>query len=175
MARLSPQQGFTLVEMVIVIVLLGIILTIGVPSYNSLMDSTRVKGAANAVNAFLVNAKSEAIKQNMTVHAVVQVEGSGATWCLGMSTTAGCNCLTPGSCQISGQDRTVSFASYKGVLLNGPDDGHSFSFSPLRGTVTGQETVELESDEGKSVSVTVSQLGRVRSCSSGGWGGYPSC
>lgn len=169
------QRGFTLVELIVTIVVFGILLSIAVPSFTSLMDSVRVKRAGDAISAFLVNAKSEAIKRNMTVRAIVQQESSGATWCIGMTTANTCDCLV-GACQLDGVDREISSSSFKNVTLDDPDDGHAFVFSPVRGTVTGNNTVELESDNGVKLNVVVATVGRVRLCSpDGSAGGYPEC
>lgn len=176
MRRKPSQGGFTLVELMITIVVFGILLMIAVPSFTSLMDSVRVKRAGDAVNAFMVNAKSEAIKRNATVRAIVQVADSGATWCVGMTTATTCDCLTAGSCQIDGADRVISNFAYKSVSLAGPDDAHAFVFSALRGTVTGNETVELVSENDVKLDVVVALTGRVRVCSpDGSAGGYATC
>lgn len=176
MGAITPQRGFTLIELIVVMVVLGILLAMAVPSFTTLMDSIRVKRAGDAVSAFLVNTKSEAIKRNTTVRAIVQSASSGATWCIGMTTASTCDCLTAGSCQIDGVDRIISSSAYKNILLDGPDDGHAFVFSALRGTVTGNETVEFESDNAQKLNVVVGLTGRVRLCSpDGSAGGYPTC
>lgn len=172
------QRGFTVVELVITMVVFGILVTIAVPSFTSLMDSIRVKRAGDAVSAFLVNAKSEAIKQNTIIRVVVQVADSGATWCLGMTEANTCDCLTQNSCQVDGVERTLPGSAYKNVVLNGPDDAHGFQFNRIRGTVQAgtNETVELESDNGINLNVIVGLTGRIRMCSpDGSAGGYPSC
>jgi len=45
-ARLAGEQGFTLVELTIVLLILGILLTIAVPSYMSLKDKANKTAAA---------------------------------------------------------------------------------------------------------------------------------
>lgn len=178
MARELPQQGFTLIEMMITIVVLGILMAIAVPSFTTLMDSIRLKRAGDGVNAFLVNAKSEAIKRNKTVRAIVKKSGGGTTWCVGMTEGTSCNCLaTPNTCTMDGVDRTIASSSYKNVKMDDPDDGHAFVFSALRGTVTGNDTVELESlATGAKLNAVVSTIGRIRLCSpDGSTGGYPTC
>lgn len=178
MLPLRKPSGFTLVEMLVIIAILAIMATMAAPSFNSLFDRYRVKGAAETVNAFLVNTKSESIKRNKRVSAVVT--GSGTSWCIGMiemvddDTT--CDCTTAGSCQIDNANRVVDGASYKGVELDDGLDGHRFIFSPLRGTVTGNETIGLVSEDGVAFNVVVALFGRVRICSVGGSkGGYPAC
>lgn len=176
--RKRSQEGFTLVELIIAVVVFGILMTIAVPSFTELMDSIRVKRAGDAVNAFLVNAKSEAIKQNTIVRVVVQEADSGATWCLGMTTANTCDCLTDGACLINGAERRVTYTSYKNITMDEPDDGHVFQFRPLRGTVPvgSNETIELESTNGIKLNVMVGTTGRIRMCSpDGSAGGYASC
>lgn len=177
MTPLRRSTGFTLVEMLVIMAILAIMATMAAPSFNSFFDQYRVKRAAETVNAFFVNTKSEAIKRNKRVSAVVK--GSGTSWCIGMiemvddDTT--CDCST-GSCKIDGANRVVDGASYKGVKLNTGLDGHLFEFSPLRGTVTGNATVGLASADGVAYNVVVAKFGRVRLCSVGGSkGGYPAC
>lgn len=172
------QAGFTLVEMLIIIALLAIMATMAAPSFKSLFDSSRVKRAAETTSAFLVNTKSQSVKMNRNVAAIVS--GSGTSWCIGMvemvddDTT--CDCMTAGSCRIDGVDRVLDGAIFKGVELNGPDDGHAFEFRPLRKTVDGNDTIELASEDGVAFNIVVSTVGRVRICSVGkSRGGYPAC
>lgn len=180
MTPLRRPAGFTLVEMIVIVAILAILATMAAPSFNAFFDQYRVKRAAETVSAFLVNTKSEAIKRNKRVSAVVK--GGGTSWCVGMiemvddATT--CDCSTAGSCQIDTANRVVDGASYKGVKLNAGMDGHRFIFSPLRGTLPpgSNGTVGLVSEDGVGYNVVVAPFGRVRTCSVGGSkGGYPAC
>ncbi len=169
------QEGFTLVELMVAIAIFAILATMAVPSFNSFIDKYRVKRAADTLSAFMINTKSEAIKRNKNVSAVIT--GGGATWCVGMTEATTCDCST-GICQIDGVDRVIHSTSFKGVKLVGPNTGHAFQFKPQRGTVKGNETVELESAAGLKVNVVVGTFGRIRLCSpsgSGNIGGYPKC
>ena len=176
MIRILSLRGFTLVEMMLVIAVLGIILTIGVPSFTKMIDSARVRRAADAISAFLVNAKSEAIKQNTTVRVVFQSASGGATWCAGMTTASTCDCIA-GTCTLDGVARVLDGASYRDIVLNNPADDGAFSFTPLRGTVNSGNA-QVQSDDGLQVRVVVSPTGRIRLCSPSGSGnmeGYAVC
>lgn len=178
MTSVRAPKGFTLIEMMVAIAILAILATMAAPSFNSFIDRYRVKRAGDTVSAFLINTKSEAIKRNKTVSAVIT--GSGGTWCVGMTEASTCDCTTSGSgaCQIDGVDRAIRSTSFKGIELNGPDTTHAFQFKPLRGTVAGNETVELESEDGLKVNVVVGTFGRIRLCSPSGVGnigGYSAC
>ncbi len=173
------QKGFTLVELMVAIAIFAILATMAVPSFSSFMDKYRVKRAADTLSAFLINAKSEAIKRNATVRVVFRP--AGAPWCAGMitvsTTVSTCDCTVPNSCQIDGADRLVRGGDYKDILLTTTANGAMFSFTPLRGTVNSGNA-QVQSVGGLQVRVTVSGTGRIRLCSpgnAGNRGGYPAC
>ena len=61
------QPGFTLVEILIVLVIIGILATLAAPSFNDMIKSQRIKSMASDLNASLNLARSEAIKRNKNV------------------------------------------------------------------------------------------------------------
>lgn len=183
MTSVRAPKGFTLVEMMVAIAILGILVTIAAPSFNSFFDRYRVKRAADTVSAFLINTKSEAIKRNATVRTVFKSSSSG--WCAGMTTADTCDCTADdGSCQFlkpdgtpDGADRLIRGSDFKGVTLTSPADGAMFSFTSLRGAVNSGHA-QIQSADGLQVRVVVAGTGRIRLCSpsgTGNVGGYPEC
>ena len=63
----ARTRGFTLVELLTVLVVLVVLTMIAVPSFNELIASQRVQMAAMDVFTSLLRARSEAIKQNTDV------------------------------------------------------------------------------------------------------------
>ncbi len=59
------QNGFTIVELVIVIAIAGVLMAIGLPALKDVIDSTRSKSAAESILGGLRLAKAEAIRRNM--------------------------------------------------------------------------------------------------------------
>ena len=60
----NKQSGFTLIEMMIVIAILGIFAGIAIPNYLSYMPKHRLNGAARQVMGDLMAARMQAVSQN---------------------------------------------------------------------------------------------------------------
>lgn len=74
-------DGFTIIEAMVVVAILGILAAIGIPSMRDLIASTRVKGAASDVFASLIFARSEAVKRNAGVDIIpASTSNWGAGW-----------------------------------------------------------------------------------------------
>jgi type IV fimbrial biogenesis protein FimT len=87
----ARPAGFTVIEILMVLVILGLVAAVGAPSMRDLIASTRVKGAASDLFGSLMFARSEAIKRNANVD-VVPV--SASNWTAGWSVKVGSDTLT---------------------------------------------------------------------------------
>jgi len=76
MVRIKQNQGFTLIELMITVVILGIFAAIAVPSFTSFVNSNRLQSVSNELASLLQYARSSAV-QNNTAHIVCL---SGDTW-----------------------------------------------------------------------------------------------
>jgi len=106
-ARARFQRGFTIIEILLVIVIMGVLLTIAAPSFVTFTSSQKVKTASFDVYAAMMFARSEAIKRraNVTITPVSSDWKNGWT----VSTTIG------------GVDTTLrSQDSLSGVTFTGP-------------------------------------------------------
>jgi type II secretion system protein H len=68
------NKGFSLVEMMVVVVVMAILATIAVPGFNNYMAQRRVSGAANQLFTDFMSARMQAIGQNNNV--IVQLTSS---------------------------------------------------------------------------------------------------
>lgn len=71
------NQGFTLVEAMITVIVLAILATIGVPSYTTLTRNHRMTSQANDLLMMARRARSEAVKDKEEVNLVVDTVGTG--------------------------------------------------------------------------------------------------
>jgi type IV fimbrial biogenesis protein FimT len=83
MKRHKAQRGFTLTEMLVVMAVVAIMLSIGVPSYKYISNSYRMAGEVNGLLGDAMFARSEAIKEGQQV---VLCTSSNRTSCAGVDT-----------------------------------------------------------------------------------------
>ena len=93
MDRWNPKQrrhtGFTAIEMLVALTIIGILVSIAAPSFQTLIVSTRVKSGASDLYGALVFSRSEAIKRNANV-TLTPVSGA---WANGWQVAAGATVL----------------------------------------------------------------------------------
>ncbi len=129
MKALSRQQrGFTIVELMTVVVILAIVAGIAAPSFRSLVGSMNTKAAAFDLISDLTTARSEAIKRNGTA----TIAPIGGSWANGWRISAGGSTLrersSPGSSvSISAPTAGVTFGA--SGRLSGLADTSNLSWS----------------------------------------------
>jgi type IV fimbrial biogenesis protein FimT len=77
---LCRARGFTLIEMMLAIALLGILVGIAVPAYRDVILNQRVTSATNDLHAALSFARSEAVKRNANVTLLPAADGWADGW-----------------------------------------------------------------------------------------------
>ena len=65
--NIASHRGFTLVELIIVIVLLAVLAAIAIPSYSNMIITNRMTTEVNSFVSDLHYAKTEAIKRSRNV------------------------------------------------------------------------------------------------------------
>ncbi|MES9817364.1 MAG: GspH/FimT family pseudopilin [Candidatus Thiodiazotropha sp.] len=79
---MQKNQGFTLIEMMITIVIAAILLTVGIPSFFNMIERNSVSSTSNELVAALLYARSEAVRQEG--NAIFTPDANG--WTVGIDT-----------------------------------------------------------------------------------------
>ncbi|HSI53572.1 MAG: GspH/FimT family pseudopilin [Ramlibacter sp.] len=88
--RRARHGGFTLIELMVTLTILGIMMGVGIPSFRNFIAAQRVKSAAYDMTAALIFARSEAIKRNASITVAPT---SGTNWAGGWTVKAGTTTL----------------------------------------------------------------------------------
>ena len=155
------QNGFTLIELMVIIAVLGVIAAIALPSFQSTIDRRNLVAAANDIFAGLQYARSEAIKRNQEI----EFHFDAGTWCYGIADTGNCNCAAspPENCTVDGQQKVVTGDNFRNVDLSvvGFDNATNFEFEPRRGFPSENGSFVLTVGS-QSRTVELNSLGRAR-------------
>ncbi len=138
------QRGFSLMELMIVIIVIGILAAIGVPAFSSWKQQQAVNNATASLLAHLKQARNLAVAENRSV----KITFSSTAYTFDADTTGSC-----GPCK----DNVISYSQFSDSLSISPMTTRTFS---SRGTAN-PGTMTL-SASGNSEAITVNIIGRAR-------------
>lgn len=172
----GKNRGFTLLELVIVMVIVAIGVALAVPSYQDVLQRRATTSQAEQLSVFLAQAQSEAVKTNQMISVQLSYTDPN-NWCIGASEgLAGCNCNTVNACMLNGVEKVIS--SPNQALFSMADNTADinfdaiFVFDPIRGIMISADldpdlihSFRLDSNNTHwSVLVDVAVTGRIRIC-----------
>lgn len=184
--------GFTLIEMLLVVVIISIASAVAIPNIGSFMDKQKVVDVAEIVFEQVIYARSEAIARSQDVYVNVYVgpldADNNPTWAIGVSTDKDCDPTIGGSATanacvltVDGQKvlKRIVSTDHLGVAVTSPNVKNQIRFDPVRGTVpVGNNGTFLVSYKNRELQIIVGVIGRVKICTdpdNNPVGGYSSC
>lgn len=143
------QRGFTLYELLITVLIVGVVLTLGVPNMTEFTRNSRITGTSNQLHAAFLMARSEAARAKNIVticasaNSMTAAADCGGTWDQGFIVFFDTN----GDLLRNAVDETVLRAhpaSAEGISLAVANDATFFSYGASglgRGNVGGNQAV----------------------------------
>ncbi len=119
------QSGFTLIELMITLVIMGTIVAIGLPSFGKFMERTKITSTTNDYIFSLHKARSEAVKR---------ITGSGLCPSVNsMAANAACNdgaSYSSGWIVYADENNDGNFNAGDEILHRAESRGNGFTFTP---------------------------------------------
>lgn len=153
--------GFSLIELLIGVVIMAILLGLAMPSFQTWLQNTQIRNAAESIQNGLQRARAEAVGRNTNVEFVL---GAGSSWVVRVAGGADIESRSgsEGSRNITATvtpagATTVTFNNFGGVLAANADASAPFTRvdldSPMLAAAASQE-----------LRVTIGLGGNVRMC-----------
>lgn len=173
-AKLGRLRGFTLVEVMVGLAILGVLAALAFPSVVGLIDKYRLRGAVDILSGDFQFARMESIRNNQPVFISV---ATGAAWCYGMKLDSACDCTQPSTDPAYCSLKLVNYLEDEGVTLSSQTLPANVSFDPQQGLLSQGGAVVLQSRLLRQAQVELSHLGTVSICTPTGAtsAGYPPC
>ena len=159
-------KGFTLLELLFVVVLCAIVATIGVPAFNTILTRARLRRSAETIAADLQLAHHLSVTRQVPVYVSFSITNQ----CYSISSEPNCSCTTPhAACllhsPLSRHAKIVDSSQLAGVQISEARFGPTSvtSFTPPRGTARFGRII-LTDRKRQRLQLRVSLPGRVRIC-----------
>jgi type IV fimbrial biogenesis protein FimT len=160
-------SGFTIIELMLTIAVAAVILSIGVPSYQGLMERNQLTSGINQFISSMSLARSEAIKRNQRV--LICPSNDGAT-CSGIQYESGWIIFVDrnsnGSRQVGAEELIwVSESLPASMTLRGTgccDDNIPYLASGQINGIAGSMHLCKSNDPDKSKKIVINTFGRVQ-------------
>ncbi len=155
------QSGFSLVEMMVAVAIIGILAAFGIPSYNAWIQNTKVRTATESILNGIQKARSEALSRNTPVRFTL---GANSAWVVQCNTAAKCADLAGGV--VATRNNTEGNTSSVVVNSGGNTiivfDNLGIKSTLVAGQITQIDTSMAGAD--RPLRITIGGGGNVRMC-----------
>jgi type IV fimbrial biogenesis protein FimT len=162
-------SGYSLVEMIIAIAIIGILAAMAIPSYRIWVQNNRIRNAAESIQTGIQMARAEAVNRNVSVQ--FDLRGVNSAWTVCVSPAIPGSCPNPDDVSTV-QSRAISEGSSADIIVT-PNVASPYVFnglgvltpSPAAGAVTiGVDTTALPAGTGRALRIVIGVGGSSRMC-----------
>jgi len=169
---LNLKKGFSLLEAMVFIMIMGIVLSQGLPSFIQWKKQEALLASLSKVTALLKHGRQYALSHRLPVTIVMQ---GGTNSCVGITTLATCNCSVVNSCQNQSNRSSINLSPLNTEILLSSGTRKVITFEGTHGMSFNSATSITIKNNRYTGKVIVSNTGRARACGLTTLPGLPLC
>jgi len=155
------SHGFTLIELVITLAVLGIVLAFAVPAFNGVIENNRVTTQANTLLGAMNYARSEAVRRGEVVSLQREAGGFESGWCVILGPLDGCENARNNDLMLREFGATRDVITNSGAVVGVSFDNRGYRLAPAGNVMIGMQPANCAENADRRRELTVSTAGRA--------------